>query len=283
MSQIQRSQLKFVRPQTCTPPRWSCLPCPGDKVWFGASHEQELPVFYPSREVAFCLLAMSATSPGSTRFYPHLTHVSLYSAGTKQLLREQDDTHQRMSKSTLKKAHLARQQGTISTILWDVFPVPIKKGIRDRAMEEVEKSKQDARRAQSKARKEAAMQERKTRREKEERERAEKRQESRERAMQNKKIKAERKAQEKRVQDYYGIRGYDPGAGMLHSNRERVAHRTTDAQLQTSQKIDKMLSLRPKSSQTWGVEYGKPKEDRGKGRASQCGGGDIRLDGDLEE
>ncbi|OAP65596.1 hypothetical protein AYL99_01568 [Fonsecaea erecta] len=159
------------------------------------------------------------------------------------------------------------------------------KGVRDPAKEEVHKRQQDERKAQSKARKEAATQERNARRAEEDRKRRGERQESKDRARQNNKLKAERKAQEKQVQDYYGIRGYDPSAGMLRSNRERVALRATNGQIQTSQDIDKVLSLRPQASQTWGLEYGKPKEDHRHRHSPLRGGGDDHThNGDnLEE
>ncbi|KAH0845995.1 hypothetical protein FOPE_12462 [Fonsecaea pedrosoi] len=171
------------------------------------------------------------------------------------------------STPTLSGSRIAAAHQVRSTKVLERISFARSKGILDRAVEQVEKRRQDEHRAQSKARKDAATQERKTRREEENRAKREKRQESRDRAIQNKKLKAERKAQEKQVQDYYGIRGYDPSAGILRSNRERAAQRTPDGQIQTSQNIDEALNLRPRSSQTWGVEYGKPKES-GIGRHS---------------
>ncbi|KIW89589.1 uncharacterized protein Z519_09745 [Cladophialophora bantiana CBS 173.52] len=142
------------------------------------------------------------------------------------------------------------------------------RGIRDRALEELEARQRDEQRAEAKARKEGATQERKARRQEDYKKREAKRQESKDRARQNNKDKAERKAQEKRVQDYYGIRGYDPSAGMLRANRDRAALRTTNGQVQIPWNIDEVLNSRPQTSQTWGVEYGKPNEEHGKGRHS---------------
>ncbi|KIX95304.1 uncharacterized protein Z520_08821 [Fonsecaea multimorphosa CBS 102226] len=186
---------------------------------------------------------------------------------------------------SLPAPRIAATHQVSSNKIFDCILFRRSKGIRDLAMQDVEKNQQDEPSAQSKARKEAAAQERKARREEEDRTRKQKRQESRERAKQNDKIKAERKAQEKRVQGYYGIRGYDPSAGMLRSNRERVALRTPDGHIQTSQSINKVLSLRPQASHTWGLEYGGPTEGRGSGRSLRCdGGGDITLNCDsLEE
>ncbi|EXJ73856.1 uncharacterized protein A1O5_03618 [Cladophialophora psammophila CBS 110553] len=160
-------------------------------------------------------------------------------------------------------AHRARSSKILDRILFAQS-----RGIQDRALEELEARQRDEQRAEAKARKKAATQERKARREEEYRKREEKRQESRDRARQNNKDKAERKAQEKRVHDYYGIRGYDPSAGMLLSNRERAASRTTNGQVQTPRNIYEVLNPRPRTSQTWGVEYGKPNEEHGKGRHS---------------
>ncbi|KAJ9603525.1 hypothetical protein H2200_011711 [Cladophialophora chaetospira] len=133
------------------------------------------------------------------------------------------------------------------------------KGIKELALEDLEKRRQ-AQKTETKARKDAASQERKTRQDQEKRDREESRKASKERAKQSKEDKAKRKADERKVKDFYGIRGYDPNAGMLPSGREHGIERN-----QVTEKTRESPSTEARS---WGIEFGKPKHHEGKGHFS---------------
>ncbi|EXJ60256.1 hypothetical protein A1O7_04408 [Cladophialophora yegresii CBS 114405] len=140
-------------------------------------------------------------------------------------------------------------------------------GIKELAVKDLEYRKR-AEKKEAKARKDAALWERKARRNREGRDRDERRRASRERVRQNKKDKALRHAEEKRVEDYYGIRGYDPNAGMLRSNRERAMKARAEQGEHVGQERQGPPSRKLDVEQTWGFEYGKPIQQDGKGHYS---------------
>jgi hypothetical protein len=138
------------------------------------------------------------------------------------------------------------------------------KGIKDLAKADLEKRKR-ADQAEAKIRKANESRERKVRQEQELKEHQERRKASKERAKQNGKAKAEKRAEEKRVSSYYGIRGFDPNAGMLQSNRGGEAGGKAREEDQSAEEIPGSPGPQARSGQTWGVEFGKPKDHRGKG------------------
>ncbi|OCT52943.1 hypothetical protein CLCR_10802 [Cladophialophora carrionii] len=140
-------------------------------------------------------------------------------------------------------------------------------GIKELAVKDLDNRKR-AEKADVKARKDAASWERKARKNREAKDRDERKRASRVRVKQNKKDKALRHAEEKRVEDYYGIRGYDPNAGMLRSNREGPMTACAEQGGQVGQERQGPLSRRLHVEQTWGFEYGKPKQHDGKGHYS---------------
>jgi membrane protein involved in colicin uptake len=139
--------------------------------------------------------------------------------------------------------------------------------MKDLAIKDLEKCKR-AEKAEAQARKDAASRERKARRDHEEKHRKERRKASKERAKQNKEDKALKHAEEKRVKDYYGIRGYDPNAGMLRSNREGDGGEHAGEGTKAGQARHGPPTQRFHAEQTWGFEYGKPKQHDGKGHFS---------------
>jgi len=150
------------------------------------------------------------------------------------------------------------------------------KGLRDVAIEDLEK-RHRAEKAETKARKEVDKKERKARQETEKQQGQRERSESRERAKQEKEDKTLKKAKEKKVKKFYGIRGFDPDAGMLHSNRERVASREIYEHDQVHQGTHVPSNPYLPTGETWGLEHGRPKEHDGKGHYSgqhdKCGHG----------
>ena len=138
---------------------------------------------------------------------------------------------------------------------------PRSPGIKDLAMRDLEKRKR-ADKTEAKARKDAEARERKHRKDQEDREREEERKLTKERAQQNKAVKADRRAEEKRVKDYYGIRGFDPSAGMLRSERDEMP-RTPEGFKNASRS-----SRTDGEGQHWGVEFGRPEHHLRKGHFS---------------
>ena len=159
----------------------------------------------------------------------------------------------------ISPAHEARPSNTLNRIY---FSRSI--GIKELAMEDVEKRGR-AQKAEAKARKDAASRERTAQRDQEQRTREEQRKASKQQAKQNKTEKAERKAEEKRVKKYYGIRGYDPNAGILPADRESMAKTGGDGRPAASEKC---RQLPHKESQAWGLEFGKPQRLEGRGHFS---------------
>lgn len=106
-------------------------------------------------------------------------------------------------------------------------------------------------------------------------EQKQKRKASKERKKRHKEHKAERQAKEKKVNDFYGIRGFDPNAGMRNLNQERDSDGHGDETPSTNQSAREPLDPNPCTGKTWGVEYGKPTHYRGKGhysgRHGNCG------------
>jgi hypothetical protein len=123
------------------------------------------------------------------------------------------------------------------------------KGIRDAALGDQERSRSTEETELSRPRRNAESQERKVSRQKEKEERRVLKQTSKEQARQEKQAKVKRKAEEKKFKDYYGIRGFDPNAGV---------HRSLSTALVQENVMKDSLSTGPKSRQHWGVEYGRP-------------------------
>jgi hypothetical protein len=112
-----------------------------------------------------------------------------------------------------------------------------------------------------------------------------KREESHERAQRHREEREEKQAREKKVRDAYGIRGFDPNAGMIGDQsrkasdgdeRGRGEHRHAHEHeppggLEDIRESDARLS----SGQTWGIEIGRPVHHQGKGhmagRHDNCG------------
>lgn len=139
------------------------------------------------------------------------------------------------------------------------------KGNKELAVEDLENSGR-AQKAEAKALKIAAFLERKVQRDREERNKEDQRQASKQLAKQSKVDRAERKAEEKRVKKYYGIRGFDPNAGMLGADRESLAR--SEGKERPPQVSEKRRTLSASGAQAWGLEFGKPKTHEGRGHFS---------------
>ena len=141
------------------------------------------------------------------------------------------------------------------------------KGLKELALEDLEKRHQ-ADKVEAKARTEAEVRERKSRNEEESQEQERKRKESRERAKRNKEERLRKQAQEKAVKNSYGIRGFDPDAGTLRSNRERLVDRQNFEHDRIHQGTQAQADRRLRTGETWGLEHGRPKQHDGKGHYS---------------
>jgi hypothetical protein len=136
-----------------------------------------------------------------------------------------------------------------------------------------------------KLRKERETLERKQAKETAEREKAKKRQESRERAQRHREEREEKKAREKKVKDAYGIRGFDPNAGMLGDQKRKASSGDERGRAEPWHEHEHLGGLedtgehtigpRLKTGETWGVEIGRPVHHEGKGhfegRHHNCG------------
>jgi len=141
------------------------------------------------------------------------------------------------------------------------------KGIKDLALQDLEKRRR-AEKEEMKAQKDVESRERKARRDQEDKQRNQRRRLSKERAKKNREEKQERQREEKRVKDLYGIRGFDPNAGMLRATRKVVPRPEAEGRAPASERNQVSPTPRHRTGQVWGIDFGKPNHHDGKGHFS---------------